>query len=449
MNQTVKDKLKELPREPGVYLFKNERGKIIYVGKSKRLKNRVSSYFQKNLGLGTKTQALVSRVADFDIVLTQSELEALILEAELIKQHKPKYNVALKDDKSYLYIVIRNDVITRDGKRIKVPKVLTARKTDLLPKDIAFGPYPSANTAKSILRIIRKVFPYRNCSSSKFNKYQRVGNPCLYGHLGLCQAPCVKENDMAAYKKDIKRIRRFLSGDGSTIVNEYVKRMKTASKEQEFEEAAFYRDVIKRFNYIRANFKTAEKYIENPNLVEDLARESLEELAEHIPSLTQAPERIECYDISNISGKEAVGSMVVSTDGQIDKSEYKRFKIKLKDQPDDFHMMREVLERRLKREVKPAKNVKKWKKPDLLVMDGGKGQVSVIADLMQEMGVDIPLIGLAKRQETIVYKDADGFEEINLPMDNEGLKLLIRLRDEAHRFAQKYHHYLRLKKIRV
>lgn len=445
----IQQKYKNLPKTPGVYKFFNSNGKIIYIGKAKNLRNRVSSYFQKNLKIGTKTQALVSRINDIEYTETTSELEAIILEAALIKKHKPKYNIALKDDKSHLYIVFRNDIVTLNGKKEKIPKIITARKTDLKKTDYFFGPYPHAYTAKYIINIIRKVFPYRDCSVSKFNRYKKLKKPCLYGHMGLCQAPCTDKITLADYKKEINRIKKFLRGGSTSLINEFQKQMIQASNEMKYEQAAYYRDILKKFNYVRANFKTAEKYIENPNLVEDIAEEGLKDLQENIPILEKLPNRIECYDISNISGKEAVGSMVVAVNGFIDKSEYKRFKIKNKDSPDDFWMMHEVLERRLKREISDSKNIKKWGLPDLIVLDGGKGQISVVSKILGENQLYIPLIGLAKKRETIVFYENNEFAELNLPKDNEGLKLLIRLRDEAHRFAQRYHHSLRVKKIRI
>lgn len=446
---SLEEKYKNLPKVPGVYIFKNVRDKVIYVGKAKVLRNRVSSYFQKNLKIGTKTEALVSRIRDIEYIETATELEALILEAELIKKYRPKYNIALKDDKSHLYIVFRNEVFTIKGKRVSIPKVITARKTDLKKRDVYFGPYPHANTAKYIVRIIRKAFPYRDCSKSKFVRHQKLNKPCLYGHMGLCQAPCAGGISVDDYKKETNRIKKFLKGSSSTLVREFKSKMTQASKDLEYEKAAYYRDILRKFEYVRADFKTAEKYIENPNLIEDIAEEALIELEDIIPVLKKKPKRIECYDISNISGKEAVGSMVVAIDGQITKSEYRKFKIKTKDTPDDFGMMAEVLTRRLKREFAPKRNVKEWGKPDLIVLDGGKGQVSKVIDALGDFSNKVPIVGLAKRYETIVVKEGKDFSEIRVDHSNEGLKLLINLRDEAHRFAQKYHHHLRLKKIRV
>ncbi len=439
-NPILEQKLKELPQTPGVYQFKNIKGKIIYVGKAKVLKNRVSSYFLKNLRLGSKTHALVSRIVDLEYIKTESELEALLLEAQLIKSYKPKYNVALKDDKSYLYIVFRNEQLEVAGKEYSIPKVLTARKTDLLPKDKVFGPYPHAQSAKYILRLIRKVFPFRDCSHAKFNKYAKLGTPCLYGHLELCSAPCIQRISTEDYKKQIKTLKKFLSGDSSKMMSTFRKKMIAASKTQKYEEAAYYRDTLRKMEYVRTNPSSADKYIENPNFVEDLANDAIQEIQDALPHLSKLPKRIECYDISNISGKEAVGSMVVATKGQIDKSQYRRFRIKFKATPDDFEMMSEVLTRRFNND---------WPMPDLVVLDGGKGQVSAVLDIAQKMNIQIPIVGLAKKKETIVYKETSEFIELNLPKNNEGLKLLIKLRDEAHRFAQTYHHKLRSKLILV
>lgn len=449
MDNELREKIKQLPKESGVYLFRNSRGKVIYVGKAKRLKTRVSSYFNRNLKLGTKTSALVSRITDLETIKTSSEVEALILEAELIKRYKPKYNVVQKDDKSHLYIVIRNDKVSVNGKKTKLPKIITARKTDLKEKDKVFGPFPNSSDTRTILGTIRKGLPFRNCSKTKFNKYQKLGRPCLYGYINLCQAPCQKDADITKYRKEIRRIKKFLAGDSSKLLNQYRQKMEKASKETDFEKAAYYRDLIKKFEYIRSNFKTAEKYIENPNLVEDLAREATAQLKDKIPFLISNPARIECYDISDLSGKEAVGSMVVANNGMIDKQEYKRFKIKFKDQPDDYEMMREVLLRRLKRLKKSDQKSKGWEKPDLIVLDGGKGQVSIGLQVMQELKLNIPVVGLAKKEESLVFKTEKGFMVNPLATDEEGAKLLIRLRDEAHRFAQSYHHHLRLKKFNV
>ena len=215
----------------------------------------------------------------------------------------------------------------------------------------------------------------------------------------MCSAPCLANSDLKNYLLEISRIKKFLRGGVSKLVNQYEKLMTSASQHLNYEEAAIYRDYLSKLKYVRENYKSATAYIDNPNLVEDIAQESLVSLMEGLDIIKKIPLRIECYDISNISGKEAVGSMVVATDGQISKKEYKRFKIKLLQKPDDFSMMKEVLERRLRRSLPDYKGKESWPVPDLLVLDGGKGQVSVISELLIELGLDIPLIGLAKKRK--------------------------------------------------
>ena len=441
MNQEVLSKVKNLPKLPGIYKFKNSMGKIIYVGKAKSLRNRVGSYFKLNLDPNSKTYSLVQRIADLEFIEAKSEFDALMLEAELIKKYKPKYNISLKDDKSYLYIVLRKDEFEFDSKKEKITKVLTARKTDLQKTDIIFGPYVDSTTAKHVLKTVRKIIMFRDCSSSKFSKYRKLGNPCLYGHIGLCTAPCVNNDakSLSAYKDNINTLKRILSGDSSAIVKDLNSKMNAASEALEFEQAASYRNLLNKFIYITSGYSDPKEYILNPYLVEDTRTKAIIEIKNLLPFLLVLPRRIECYDISNISGKDSVGSMVVAIDGKITNSEYKKFKIRLKDTPDDFEMMREVLRRRLKRT--------EWGMPDLIVVDGGKGQVGAVDGVLKELNINVPLIGLAKRFETIVIKNENNFTEIRIAKDNPGMALLIALRDESHRFAQKYHHQLRLRKI--
>jgi excinuclease ABC subunit C len=449
MDEKIKLKVKELPRVPGVYMFKDLRGKVIYVGKAKNLYNRVSSYFNIKFDPTSKTHSLVNRITGIDHIEALSEFEALILEAELIKKYNPKYNISLKDDKSFIYIVIRKETFKLEGKRRIISKVLTARRTDILDNDVVFGPYTDGSTAKQIVRIIRKLFPYRDCSVSKFNKYKKLSNPCLYGHIGLCNGPCASYEDtnLSEYRKNISRIKKLLSGKSVKIIKNIESSMQKASKSKEYEEAAKYRDLLEKFNYIRQEFTEPEDYIKNPYLAQDRYEKALFELKESLPLLTDLPKRIECYDISNISGKDAVGSMVVSINGRIDNSEYRKFKIKFKKTPDDYEMMKEVLLRRVKREVSKNKKVVKWGVPDLIVVDGGKGQVTAALEALQTFDFPVPVIGIAKKYETFVFNYRGKFVEKNLSRDNKGLHLVMNLRDEAHRFAQRYHHQLRLRKI--
>lgn len=439
----LQEKVNKLPMVPGVYKYFDKEGEVIYVGKAKNLRNRVKSYFRIKFDGDTKTKALVENIADLEYIEVSTELEALILEEKLVKKFQPKYNILLKDDKSFLYIVLRSDKVKVGDAEVEYPVVLSARKPDLQKNDIFFGPYPRAEVARYVLRTLRKIIPYRDCTKSKFRNYQKIGQPCLYGHIGLCQAPCIGKISKTDYLKDISKIKRFLDGNFKKIIEDIVLDMKAASKAQEFERAAKLRDIIKKFEYLTINTSKIDSIVENPLLVEDIISKSLDNLLIYFPILNEYPERIECYDISNLSGKEATASMTVALNGRLTNREYRRFKIKFKDSPDDFEMMREVLRRRFKRALIDDS----WKLPNLIVLDGGKGQLSAGLSVLQEMGLDTAMISIAKREEILIYSRGGEFFEVKLPKIDESLKLIQRLRDEAHRFAKKYHHELRLKKL--
>jgi excinuclease ABC subunit C len=433
MEKDFKTIVKTFPQLPGVYVYRDETGEVIYVGKAKNLRSRVGSYFHTALDRYSKTYALVQRINDIQYIVVDNEFGALILEATLIKKHLPKYNIVLKDDKSFLYIVVKKGIYS---------KILISRKTNLDSKDKNYGPFTNSTVTKQVVRILRKIFPYRDCSESKFQRYRKMNTPCLYGHINLCPSPCVDLSDSLKkqYKNNIKKIEKVLSGDSSKLIRDIENKMKSFSKEKRYEEAVKYRDLLQKFNYVRANYREASEYLDNPYLIDDRNKEALQTLQSLIPSLKQIPNRIECYDISNISGKEGVGSMVVATDGKIDKSEYRRFKIRFKDTPDDVDMLYDVVSRRFNKD---------WEHPGLLVVDGGKPQVSAAQRALEDMNVSCTVIGLAKKFETIVVKEGNNFKEINVEKTNSGLRLLIVLRDEAHRFAQSYHHLLRLKSLGV
>jgi excinuclease ABC subunit C len=433
MEKDLKKFVRILPQLPGVYVYKGETGEVIYVGKAKNLRSRVGSYFHTVLDKSSKTYALVQRINDIEYIIADNEFDALILEATLIKKYQPKYNIVLKDDKSFLYIVIKKGTY---------PAIVISRKTNLNSKDKNFGPFTSSTVTKQVVRILRKIFPYKDCTESKFKKSKKSKVPCLYGHINLCPAPCVypSESMNKLYKSNIRKIEKILSGGSSKLIRDVERKMKAFSKVKDYEQAAKYRDLLQKFNYVRANYKEAAEYLDNPYLIDDRSKEAICALQSIIPDLKKPPKRIECYDISNISGKESVGSMVVATDGKIDKSEYRRFKIRFKDTPDDVDMIYDVISRRFNRD---------WEHPDLLVVDGGKPQVSAAQRALEDMKVLCPVVGLAKKFETIVFKDGSSFKEINVEKNNPGLKLLIVLRDEAHRFAQSYHHLLRLKSLGV
>ncbi len=441
----LSQKAKSLPTVPGVYKFKDYNGEIIYIGKAKNLRNRVRSYFAINIEKDTKTFQLVQNISDLEYIEVFSELEALILEATLIKKYRPKYNILLKDDKSYLYISIKNQTVIIEEKQVNLPQIVLSREKDLKVEDANFGPYTSGEAARTLFKTIRKILPFRDCTNIKFDRYKKIHRPCLYGFIGLCTAPCTYFNEIENYKKNVSKVKRILNGETNFVIRDLQKQMNTLSKEQKFEEAAQARDILQKFDYARKTFRIPQAYVDNPYLVEDLLYKSLDELQKSLPILNKLPKVIECYDISNISGKEAVGSLVVAVNGRITKSGYKKFRIKLTDTPDDFGMLREVLTRRLNKGLNDATG--KWDLPDLFLIDGGKGQISTVLEVTRALGVNIPVVGIAKKQETLVYFDKNNFCEVVLDRTNEGLKLIQRLRDEAHRFAQAYHHQLRLKKI--
>ena len=439
----LQEKLNNLPTVPGVYKYFDSQGNVIYVGKAKNLRNRVKSYFRIKFDEDTKTKALVENIADLEYIEVSTELEALILEEKLVKKFQPKYNILLKDDKSFLYIVLRSEKVKIGDTEVDYPIVFSARKTDLQKSDIYYGPYPRSEVAKYVLRSLRKIIPFRDCSKSKFRNYQKIGQPCLYGHIGLCQAPCLGKVSKTDYLRDLSKIKRFLDGNFKKIIDDILKDMKDASKNEEFEKAAKLRDIVKKFEYLTINTSKIDSIAENPLLIEDLISASLDNLIKYLPVLKEYPERIECYDISNTSGKEATASMTVAINGRLTNREYRRFKIKFKDSPDDFEMMREVLRRRFKRSLIDDS----WKLPNLIVLDGGKGQLSAGLSVLKEMGIDVAMISIAKKEEILIYSRGDEFFEVKLPKTDESLKLIQRLRDEAHRFAKKYHHELRIKKL--
>lgn len=420
----IEQGLKELPETPGVYIYYNSTKEVIYVGKAINLKNRVRSYFQKTENLGPKTQALVANIIFIDTINVESEIEALLLEAELIKLYKPRYNIELKDDKSPIYIKISTNE--------EIPRISTVRREEL-PGVTYFGPYPSAGTAKHVLRLIRKIFPYRSCQ-------QLPKKPCLYFHLKLCDAPCVQNISTQDYIKIIKQIILFLQGKKKQLIKELEKEMLKESESLNFEEAAKIKKQLDAIQYVTQTFKKPDVYIENPNLIEDERQKALLELADYLrpymPNI-EAPQRIECYDISNFQGTNAVGAMTVATDGTINKREYRKFKIKTKNTPDDYEMHKEVLKRRLQHD--------EWQYPDLIVVDGGKGQLTGALEIINEMGMNIPALGIAKRNEELIVKTENGFQALSLPRNSKALHLIQHLRDESHRFGISYHRLLRSK----
>ena len=403
-----------------MYLFFDKDGKILYVGKAKNLKTRVSSYFSKQY-LGEKTKLLVLQIKKIKTVEVASEIEAFLLEERLIKKYTPRYNIKLLDGKRYpsLKITVKD----------KYPKVLLVRKQEA---DNAryFGPYTSTSSLRTVLKILRRIFPYQ----AVLNHPNKL---CLYYHLGLCPCPSVIKDEN--YRQNINHIIDFLEGNKKLLLKDLEKERNQAGIREDFELAQAIQKKIEAIMLITSPFYQPFEYELNPNLRSDVVALNLQSLKEILNAngvSVSELNRIECYDISNTSGLNATGSMVVFTNGEKDSSSYRRFKIKrdYQSKPNDFAMMQEVLERRL--------GHSDWSKPSLIIVDGGKGQVSSAKRIIDNLSMNIPLIGLAKREETIITPE---LKEIKLPKDSPALQLMMRLRDEAHRFAITYHKKLRSK----
>ena len=547
MSTDLAEKLKSLPAKPGAYMMKDEHGKVIYVGKATSLRSRVRSYFQKGHAHSTKVLALVEKIRDVDWIVVGSEVEALMLECNLIKKHRPRYNVCLRDDKHYPYLCVTTSE--------PFPRVLVVRRVKQ-DGNRYFGPYADTSAMRDSVRLIRRVFRIRSCNKKLTG--EEHDRPCLNYHMGQCDSPCAGKISREDYVKLVGDTSLFLEGRRESVMERLEQEMMDASERLEFERAAKLRDQVESIRrtvekqqaistdlsdqdiiavskeaasacaqvlIIRSGKLLGEEHFfmegvtdETPKemilgefvkqfyrdatyvpkeilisheideaevieewlsmkrgakaklihpqrgdkkkLVEmatknadsaldrertraysakDEAERDLEALREVI-DLPDIPMRIETYDISNIQGKEAVGSMVVFEHGVPAKSEYRRFKIRTGDQPDDYGMMREVLTRRLA----AAGNDPKFSTlPDLMVMDGGRGQLNVAIDVVSHSYYDIAVISLAKRLEEIYTPDRT--EPILLPRESRALRLLQRMRDEAHRFGLAYHHKLREK----
>ncbi len=406
-------------------MFLDEAGEVIYVGKAKNIRKRVSSYFVKKSALGPKTQVLVSKIKKIQTVNVDSEIEALLLEANLIKKYNPRYNARLTDGKNYYSAKITAGDLT--------PKVLLVRKiTD--KKSVYFGPFPSSSDLKLVLKLIRRIFPYQSVVNHP-KKY------CLYYHLGLCPCPPMFESpeQIRQYKRNIHHIVQFFQGETKKILKELEKERDELSRNEYFEEASQIQEKINKIKIIASPSHKPFEYQTNPNLRNDLRSRETDELLEILKENgvnISKLKRIECFDISNIGGVHATGSMVVFLNGEKDSSSYRRFQIKRPPKviPNDFAMMKEVITRRL---THPE-----WGRPDLIIVDGGKGQISSAKKAMFEQDEDIPIIGIAKREEILITKD---FKIIKLPRTSSALNLVKRIRDEAHRFAITYHKKLRSK----
>ncbi len=553
MNEALLETIKLVPTQPGCYLYYDKDGEIIYVGKAKNLKRRVYSYFHKQHE-SPKTNILVSQIEKLEYIITDSEVEALILESHLIKKHKPKYNILLKDDKKYPYFLITDE---------DFPRIQVVRKKNLNPdKGRFYGPYTDVGAMYATLDFLKRLFPLKQCKTPKFSN-----RPCLYYHIGKCLAPCQGKVTPEEYQKLIQQVELFLSGKQSELLKQIQVQMQKYADSEQFEKAAkmrdsyldlqktlerqkvvyentklnediiavlyedgilaivimmiregrlidkkdftyfvdnvdkteyfetFFRDyysglklefpdrIISKdlqeigdkelyqdwlkilsgkkvtINYGNGKFKelyelamkNATNLLENAKLkkmaqIRDDFNEVGAYLAEKL-HLTNFPNRIECYDISHIQGTNTVASMVVFQNGLPKKTAYRKFKIKSTEgKPDDFLSMKEVLSRRLSRLGEP-----KWEKPDLIIIDGGKGQLSSVMQIVKDMGIKvgkggIDFVSLAKREEEVFLPNQS--ESILLPRESNALYLIQRIRDEAHRFAITFHRDLRSKKLK-
>jgi len=405
--QTVKYKIANFPKSPGVYEFRDKQREILYIGKATSLKDRVGSYFLKNAHLDRPNiEPMMAQIADIKIHETDSVLEALILEANLIKKHQPKYNVMLKDDKSFGYFVI-----TRE----EFPRVLTVFKTQLgkYQAKRIYGPYMSKHQMETVLKLIRKIFPFHSIKA-------KTEKGCLDFQIGRCPGPYVGAISRVDYLKNIHGIEMILQGKKKGLLTELKKQMREYSKKSEFEKAAEARNRMFALEHIR-----------------DVALIS-KDMAGGSTSIREVepPSRIEAYDISNIGGDYATGSMVVFAGARPDKSQYRKFKIMTVTGIDDVGMMREMLRRRFQND---------WPLPDLIFVDGGKGHLNMAENVVAEFGHDVPVVGVAKgstRKKVDMYHGKEALIFQNIISDE---KLVERIRDEAHRFAIGYHKKLRLK----
>jgi excinuclease ABC subunit C len=458
----LREQAASLPVVPGVYLFKNAEGEILYVGKAIRLRERVRSYFAKDIGRGPGIEQMVREATQLDHQTTASEMEALLLEARLIRQYKPRYNIKLRDDKSFA--LIRIDLseaypgiyISREKEleellvRKKRDRADISKVSQKIDQQEFFGPYLSAAAVRGALKTIRKIWPFRDCGPAKYATYQKLEHGCIFATLHLCSAPCALKISPESYRKDIDQIREFLRGERESVVKNIHKEMERAALEERYEDAATYRNRMQSLLHIQnvaASRRTIHaqktgKHVYNPE--EDL--------------------KVECYDISNNQGSYAVGSEIagviqrgklepISTREEVkarfylDNSQYRKFRIKTVEGIADTEMLKEVLSRRMRRAKSddPA-----WALPDLIVVDGGKGQLSAAQSVRTELGLDgVALIGAVAKGPTRKRVDLHGPDWMKVEGVSEEAWTAIAelLREEAHRFAITYYRNLHRKNM--
>jgi len=444
MRNKLKEKIKDFPASPGVYQFIDNNGDILYVGKAKSLKSRIKSYFMKEIGRGPTIDIMMNLAVDAKYVVTDSEIEAVILEAELIRTLKPKYNSRQKDDKSFLVIKISkvkktvipakagiqkiagldsgSRVAVRNDNKFPCVELVRTKNVDYSDKSAEyFGPYPAGLMLKKSMNYLRKIFPFRDCSKTKFNTYRKKGRPCIYGDIKVCTAPCVDRINEAEYKENISYFKGFLKGNKKKIVRDLELEMKKLSKDQQFEKAATLRDRLAALDHLK-----------------DVAIGLRDDVFSSSNILFK---RIECYDISNIGGKYAVGSIVVFLEGKKSTDDYRHFKIRNRSTlPDtrggnDLLMMKEILGRRFENN---------WPLPDLLVIDGGSNHLHVAMDVLNDHNLNIPVVSIAKgpKRDKNEFNYSNSFVAKYFKLNVELKNIITASRDEAHRFAINYYRKL-------
>jgi excinuclease ABC subunit C len=427
---TPAEKVKAFPNSPGIYLMKDVQGRVIYIGKAKNLRARAGSYFQKSSAQDRRICDWIDEVADVDHLPTDSEVDALLMEARLIKDIQPKYNHDLKDDKSFPYLQITTGE--------DFPRVNFTRE----PRDSGvklYGPFPRAKSLRGAIQVLQRIFKFRTCSLDidEDDPRWRWFRPCLLASINQCTAPCNLRIDRESYRKDIHRLRLFLDGKKEAVLKEMEDEMREASKALQFEKAARLRDEIKA--------------LQNLNLRGDLAKHAQPEVfyvdprkglkgLKQVLGLESVPRRIDGVDIAHLGGSETVGSLVCFVDGLPFKPGYRRYRIKSVRGVDDFASIREVMTRRIQ-----GLQEREEPFPDIMLIDGGKGQLNAALSAFEALKVTPPtVISLAKREEEIYVPGRP--DPIVLRRRSFSLRLLQYVRDEAHRFAQHYHHMLRTKK---
>lgn len=433
-SSVTREGINELPATTGIYIFRSG-DELTYIGKSVNLKARLLSHLE-NAKIDAKEAAIIQNSDRIDCIITDSEFKALLLESQLIQNHKPKYNARWRDDKSPLYIKIT----LKD----EYPKIYSTRK-EFDKKSLYFGPFPSVRSVYEILREIRRVFPF--CTQKNITK-----RACFHSKIGLC-SPCpnaieqiqdsrFKIQEKRMYRRNIRNIIKVLDGKTDPVLSGLYTELKDLAKQERFEEALVIRNKIMRFENLLHRKLFSPDTVPTYNASTESTSNLIHLLQEFYPQLTEL-HRIECFDISNFAQKEATASMVVYTDGLVDKKAYRRFKIRDQKLQSDFEMMDEVLGRRLKR----GKDLdSRWPMPNLLIVDGGKPQVRVAMKVLEKYELSVPLIGIAKNPDRLVIAD-EKLTTIRPSIHQLGFNLVRSLRDESHRFAKKYHVYLRNKKL--